>query len=150
MLSGWMGTLLLLGNFQHRRSFVAALGGWRLLLCHSPEAFQGLWLKSKPEAVAISYSVMTPALRHFIQEAERRFPGIRWIMLGDHLNPQDPAPTERQIFLSGPSEPGWAARVSRWLLETDLRQRRAERQSCRGGARLRDSDYSRQQRGRKF
>ncbi|HRO66888.1 MAG TPA: PilZ domain-containing protein, partial [Pseudobdellovibrionaceae bacterium] len=125
-------------------------GGWRLLLCHSPEAFQGLWQKSKPEAVAVSYSVMTPSLAHFLQEADRRFPGLRWIMLADHLNPGEPVPSEKHLFLSGPGEPGWGARISRWLLQSDARQRRSERQTCRGGARLRDSDYSRQQRGRKF
>lgn len=145
-----MRTILLAGDFKGLGSVFNALKGVRLVHCHSGDSLRNEWAKKEVLAVVLSVKELSPAIFELIREGQLQEPTIKWVIFVQRVGMDlEVYNKDRQLFFQGQLHKDWGPRLGRFLMENRLDHRRADRRSCRGGVRVKDSEYSRQPTGRK-
>lgn len=139
-----MKSILLLGDFRELKPVLGSLKGYRYVSCHSYEALRSEWTRHSASALAIALRALTPSVLEGMGrqlEAWQNARGLIFVQQSDVV--LDPYSNDRLLYFQGQPQLDWTPRIQRWLGDGDLQARRVDRRPCRGGIRLKTSDYSR-------
>lgn len=139
-----MKSIVLLGDFRELKPVLSSLQGYRYVSCHSYEAMQNQIHRHQASALAISLKALTPSILEGMSrqlETWREARGMIFVRQSDVI--LDPYSTNRLMYFQGQPQVDWSPRIHRWLKDGDNQARRADRRACRGGIRIKTSDYSR-------
>lgn len=135
-----MGNVILLGDFKEEREFVRSWTGSQLVQCHSLQALQQHARRCRIEAVVLRVQQPFEKLRNFVSHAKASGLETRWAC----FHPGLPEESVDSGVLILPARRGQqAAGCLRRFLSTGMAaQRRTPRTSCRGGVRLKGSEFT--------
>jgi hypothetical protein len=139
-----MKSILLLGDFRELKPVLSNLKGYRYVSCHSYETLRNEWSRHQASALAIALKALTPSVLEGMGrqlETWQNAKGLIFVQQSDVL--LDPYNNDRLLYFQGQPQFDWSPRIQRWLHEGDMQARRVDRRKCRGGVRLKTSDYSR-------
>lgn len=145
-----MRTILLVGDFKDLRPVLGGLTGFQFRHCHSIDSLRSEWGKASIFAVFIAVRSLSPSVFEFLREAQGRAPGLKWALFVKEVDLElSPFSGKSQVFFQGVIAKDWIPRLSRFLEESRLEHRIKERARCRGGVRVKDSEFAKEPTGQR-
>lgn len=140
----------MVGDFKGLRPVLGGLVGFQFRHCHSIDSLRHEWAKANIFAVIIAVRTLSPSVFELIREARIHVPDIKWAILVKEVNLQLKLFSGKsQIFLQGEMAKDWTPRLQRFLENGRLEHRLKGRARCRGGVRVKDSEFAREQTGQR-
>lgn len=145
-----MRSILMVGDFKGLRPVLGGLAGFQFRHCHSIDSLRSEWGKTNIFAIFIAVRALSPSVFELLREAQTRVPGVKWAVFVKEVNLElQPFSGKSQIFMQGETAKDWVPRLQRFLEESRLDHRIKERTRCRGGVRVKDSEFSKAPTGQK-
>lgn len=140
----------MVGDFKGLRPLLAGLSGFQFRHCHSVDSLRSEWGKTNIFAILVSVRQLSPSVFSILKEAQQQVPDLKWGVFVREVNLElAPFSGKGQIFFQGELAKDWMPRLKRFLDASKLDHRKKDRARCKGGVRVKDSEFAKERTGQK-